>query len=160
MKKAILATKVGMTQIFNADGVLVPVTVLEAGPCAVTQIKTVDNDGYSAVQVAFADKKERIVSKDANGKKEIKHRHGVNKAEMGHFQQPGQCTGVHQAWRCHQGRYLCRGRQDRRDCDFQGKRIPGCDQETWTAQRADGSRFQVPSPPGFQRCMFFTEPCV
>ena len=60
MKKAILATKVGMTQIFNADGVLVPVTVLEAGPCSVTQIKTVENDGYSAVQVAFADKKERI----------------------------------------------------------------------------------------------------
>ena len=68
MKKAILATKVGMTQIFNADGVLVPVTVLEAGPCSVTQIKTVENDGYSAVQVAFADKKERIVNKDANGK--------------------------------------------------------------------------------------------
>ena len=43
MKKAILATKVGMTQIFNADGVLVPVTVLQAGPCVVTQIKTVDN---------------------------------------------------------------------------------------------------------------------
>ena len=69
MKKAILATKVGMTQIFNADGVLVPVTVLEAGPCSVTQIKTVENDGYSAVQVAYADKKERVVSKDANGKK-------------------------------------------------------------------------------------------
>ena len=64
MKKAILATKVGMTQIFNADGVLVPVTVLEAGPCSVTQIKTVENDGYSAVQVAFADKKERIVNKE------------------------------------------------------------------------------------------------
>ena len=85
MKKAILATKVGMTQIFNADGVLVPVTVLEAGPCSVTQIKTVENDGYSAVQVAFADKKERIVNKDANGKKEIRNRHGVNKAQMGHF---------------------------------------------------------------------------
>ena len=58
-----------MTQIFNADGVLVPVTVLEAGPCSVTQIKTVENDGYSAVQVAYADKKEKVVSKDANGKK-------------------------------------------------------------------------------------------
>ena len=65
MKKAILATKVGMTQIFNADGVLVPVTVLEAGPCSVTQIKTVENDGYSAVQVAFADKKERIITNQA-----------------------------------------------------------------------------------------------
>ena len=89
MKKAILATKVGMTQIFNAEGVLVPVTVLEAGPCSVTQIKTVENDGYSAVQVAFADKKERVVNKDANGKKEIRNRHGVNKAQMGHFAKAG-----------------------------------------------------------------------
>ena len=89
MKKAILATKVGMTQIFNADGVLVPVTVLEAGPCSVTQVKTVENDGYSAVQVAFVDKKEKAVNKDANGKKEIRNRHGVNKAEMGHFAKAG-----------------------------------------------------------------------
>ena len=89
MKKAILATKVGMTQIFNADGVLVPVTVLQAGPCVVTQIKTVENDGYSAVQVGFVDKKEKVVNVDANGKKEIKRRHGVNKAEMGHFAKAG-----------------------------------------------------------------------
>ena len=58
MKKAILATKVGMTQIFNEDGVLTPVTVLQAGPCVVTQIKTVENDGYSAVQVGFVDLQE------------------------------------------------------------------------------------------------------
>ena len=89
MKKAILATKVGMTQIFNADGVLVPVTVLEAGPCVVTQIKTVENDGYSAVQVGFGDKKEKVVEKDANGKKSVAHRHGVNKAQMGHFKKAG-----------------------------------------------------------------------
>ena len=89
MKKAILATKVGMTQIFNADGVLVPVTVLQAGPCVVTQIKTVENDGYSAVQVGFVDKKEKVVNKDANGKKEIRNRHGVNKAEKGHFDKAG-----------------------------------------------------------------------
>ena len=61
MKKAILATKVGMTQIFTEDGALVPVTVLQAGPCVVTQVKTAENDGYSAVQVGFVDKKERIV---------------------------------------------------------------------------------------------------
>ena len=73
MKKAILATKVGMTQIFNADGVLVPVTVLEAGPCSVTQIKTVENDGYSAVQVGFVDKKEK----------------GINKPQKGHFDKAG-----------------------------------------------------------------------
>ena len=49
MKKAILATKIGMTQIFAEDGELIPVTVLQAGPCEVTQVKTVENDGYSAV---------------------------------------------------------------------------------------------------------------
>ena len=89
MKKAILATKVGMTQIFNEDGSLPPVTVLQAGPCAVTQIKTVENDGYSAVQVGFVDKKEKIVNKDKSGKKEVIHRHGVNKAEKGHFDKAG-----------------------------------------------------------------------
>ena len=89
MKKAILATKVGMTQIFNADGVLVPVTVLEAGPCSVTQIKTVENDGYKAVQVGFVDKKDKIVNKDKSGKKEVIHRHGVNKALKGHFEKAG-----------------------------------------------------------------------
>ena len=89
MKKAILATKVGMTQIFNEDGVLVPVTVLQAGPCAVTQVKTVENDGYSAVQVGFVGKKEKIVTKDKSGKKEIAHRNGVTKAEKGHFDKAG-----------------------------------------------------------------------
>ena len=78
-----------MTQIFNEDGSLVPVTVLQAGPCTVTQIKTVENDGYSAVQVGYVDKKEKIVNKDKNGKKEVIHRHGVNKAEKGHFDKAG-----------------------------------------------------------------------
>ncbi len=67
MKKAILATKVGMTQIFNEDGVLTPVTVLQAGPCVVTQIKTAANDGYTAVQVGFVDKKEKLVNKAVKG---------------------------------------------------------------------------------------------
>lgn len=78
-----------MTQIFNEDGSLVPVTVLQAGPCVVTQVKTVENDGYEAVQVGFVDKKERIVNKDAAGKKEVIHRHGVNKALKGHFTKAG-----------------------------------------------------------------------
>ena len=85
MKKAILATKVGMTQIFNEDGTLIPVTVLQAGPCVVTQIKTVENDGYSAVQVGFVDKKDKYAE---DGKKLI-HRHGVTKAEQGHFKKAG-----------------------------------------------------------------------
>ena len=67
MKKAILATKVGMTQIFNEDGVLTPVTVLSAGPCVVTQVKTVENDGYKAVQVGYVDKREKLVSKPVKG---------------------------------------------------------------------------------------------
>ena len=89
MKKAILATKVGMTQIFNEDGVLTPVTVLQAGPCVVTQAKTVENDGYDAVQVGFVDKKDKIINKDKSGKKEIVHRHGLTKAEQGHFAKAG-----------------------------------------------------------------------
>ena len=89
MKKAILATKVGMTQIFDENGNLIPVTVLQAGPCAVTQVKTVENAGYSAVQVGFVDKKEKIVNKDKSGRKEVIHRHGVNKAEKGHFDKAG-----------------------------------------------------------------------
>ena len=67
MKKAILATKVGMTQIFDENGVLIPVTVLQAGPCVVTQVKTVDNDGYKAVQVGFVDKRDKLVSKPQKG---------------------------------------------------------------------------------------------
>jgi len=63
MKKAILATKVGMTQIFNEDGVLTPVTVLAAGPCVVTQVKTAENDGYEAIQVGYGQIRENLVSK-------------------------------------------------------------------------------------------------
>ena len=67
MKKAILATKVGMTQIFGDNGVLIPVTVLLAGPCAVLQVKTEENDGYKAVQVGFVDKREKLVNKPLKG---------------------------------------------------------------------------------------------
>ena len=67
MKKAILAKKVGMTQIFNEAGELVPVTVLQAGPCVVTQVKTVKNDGYDAEQVGFEDIREKLVNKPVKG---------------------------------------------------------------------------------------------
>ena len=67
MKKAILATKVGMTQIFDEEGGLTAVTVLQAGPCVVTQVKTVENDGYSAVQVGFEEKREKLVAKPQKG---------------------------------------------------------------------------------------------
>ena len=67
MKKAILATKVGMTQIFNEDGMLIPVTVLQAGPCVVTQVKTEENDGYASVQVGYGDIREKLVNKPMKG---------------------------------------------------------------------------------------------
>ena len=67
MKKAIIATKVGMTQIFNEAGVLTPVTVLQAGPCVVTQVKTDENDGYSSVQVGFGNIREKLVNKPKQG---------------------------------------------------------------------------------------------
>ncbi len=67
MKKAILATKIGMTQIFDEKGALVPVTVLEAGPCAVVQVKTTENDGYNAIQVGFGDIREKLVNKPLKG---------------------------------------------------------------------------------------------
>ncbi len=73
MKKAILGKKIGMTQIFLSDGRLVPVTVVEAGPCTVTQVKTVETDGYEAVQVGFAELSEKRAQK-------LK-----NKPELGHF---------------------------------------------------------------------------
>lgn len=73
MKKAILTTKVGMTQLFAEDGTLTPVTVLQAGPCVVTQVRTVENDGYSAVQLGFGEIREKL----------------VNKPETGHFAKAG-----------------------------------------------------------------------
>ena len=67
MKKAILATKVGMTQIFNENGMLIPVTVLQATPNVVTQVKTVENDGYAAVQVGFGEIRDVLVNKPRKG---------------------------------------------------------------------------------------------
>ena len=73
MKKGIIGKKLGMTQIFDQKGNVIPVTLIEAGPCVVAQKKTVENDGYDAVQLAYADAKE-------------KH---INKAQLGHFKKAG-----------------------------------------------------------------------
>ena len=67
MKKAIVATKIGMTQVYDENGVMTPVTVLKAGPVFVTQVKTEENDGYSAVQVAYGDIREKLVTKPVKG---------------------------------------------------------------------------------------------
>lgn len=67
MKKGLIGKKIGMTQIFDETGKVIPVTVVEAGPCAVTQIKTMDNDGYEAIQVGFGDMKVSRVNKPMKG---------------------------------------------------------------------------------------------
>jgi large subunit ribosomal protein L3 len=67
MQKGIIAKKIGMTQIFDENGKVVPVTVIEAGPCVVVQVKTVENDGYSAVQLGYGDKKATRVNKPMKG---------------------------------------------------------------------------------------------
>ncbi len=77
MDKAILGKKIGMTQIFLADGRLVPVTVVQAGPCPVVQVKTKETDGYEAVQVGFGELEEKRAKK-------LK-----NKPELGHFKKSG-----------------------------------------------------------------------
>ncbi len=73
MKKGIIGKKLGMTQIFDEKGNVIPVTLIEAGPCAVAQKKTVDTDGYNALQLAYGDKKEKL----------------VNRAQAGHFKKAG-----------------------------------------------------------------------
>ena len=73
MKKGIIGKKIGMTQIFDANGNVIPVTVIEAGPCTVTQKKTVENDGYDAIQLGFVDVAEKKLTK----------------AEVGHFAKAG-----------------------------------------------------------------------
>ena len=67
MKKALIGKKLGMTQIFDENGVVIPVTVIEAGPCVVAQVKTLENDGYEAVQLGFGDVKENKINKPIKG---------------------------------------------------------------------------------------------
>ena len=67
MAKGILGRKVGMTQVYNEDGVVVPVTIIQAGPCHVTQIRSLDRDGYEAVQLGFEDRPRRLASRSERG---------------------------------------------------------------------------------------------
>ena len=67
MQKALIGKKIGMTQIFSEAGEMIPVTVIEAGPCVVTQLKTEETDGYKAVQLGFEDQKEHRLTKPAKG---------------------------------------------------------------------------------------------
>lgn len=67
MKKGIIGKKIGMTQIFDANGKVIPVTVVEAGPCVISQMKTVENDGYASIQMGYGDLKAQKVTKPVKG---------------------------------------------------------------------------------------------
>ena len=84
MKKALLGRKLGMTQIFNDQGKTIPVTVIEAGPCTVTQVKTVETDGYNAIQLGFGDIKEKKVNVGLFliGYKELDYQHYKEHLEL------------------------------------------------------------------------------
>src|ERR1044071_394561 len=82
MIKGILGKKIGMTQIFNEDGVVTPVTVIQAGPCWITQVKTEEKDGYTAVQLGFD---EIAANESDHEKRERKIERKLHKAERGHL---------------------------------------------------------------------------
>ena len=67
MEKAIIGKKIGMTQIFDENGLVVPVTAIEAGPCVVAQVKTIENDGYNAIQLGYGDVKENRINRPEKG---------------------------------------------------------------------------------------------
>ena len=67
MNKGLIGRKIGMTQIFDESGKVIPVTVIEAGPCVVAQVKTIENDGYQAIQLGFGEVKEKKLTKPAKG---------------------------------------------------------------------------------------------
>ena len=137
MKKAILATKVGMTQVFDENGVLVPVTVLQAGPCVVTQVKTADNDGYSAIQVGFGEKKENR----------------VNKPMKGQFAKAGvSCKRYLKEFRFEDAETYTLGQEIKADIFGAGDKI-----DATAVQRTYGSWFQISSSRRFQWCLLRSE---
>ena len=146
MKKAILATKVGMTQIFNEDGVLTPVTVLPGWSLAVTQVKTEDNDGYKVVQVGFVDKREKL----------------INKPMKGHFDKAGVSYKRYvREFKFENAEEYAVAQEIKADIFTAGDKIDAtaiskgkgfrAQSRKRTAQRSDGSWFQISSSSGFQR---------
>jgi len=137
--KAILGKKIGMTQIFTETGEVVPVTVIEAGPNVVTQIKTVETDGYNAVQIGFEDLKESRANKPAKGhfakwqaplKKYLRE---VRVDDIDNYK-PGQVITVADF---EEGKKIGYNR------DIKRKRYPGSYQEMGTGKRAYEPRFQA-----------------
>ena len=149
MKKAILATKVGMTQIFDENGALIPVTVLQAGPCVVTQVKTVENDGYSAVQVGFMDKRAKLVSKPVKGhfdKAGVSYKRYVREFRLENAEEYSVKDEI-------KADIFTAGDKIDATAVSKGKGFQG-------AIKTYGSRLQIPPPPGFQRFCNHTRPRV
>ena len=121
MKKAILGKKVGMTQLFREDGTMIPVTVVLAGPCPVTQIKTIDRDGYKAVQMAFQPVREKLITRP----------------QMGHLRKAG--VEAHKYVK----EPLLRGGLPQQSCRH---RFPGYSpQNPWFLSRSHGKRLSRPA---------------
>ena len=130
MEKAILGTKIGMTQIFGEGGVVIPVTVVMAGPCVVTQKKTVETDGYEAVQVGFGDVKE-------------KH---LNKPQLGHFKKADTANKKYvREFRLDDCESLNVGDEIKADIFAAGDKVDvsGISKETRSTQRSYDSRFKI-----------------
>ena len=161
MKKAILARKVGMTQIFDENGVLIPVTVLLAGPCVVTQVKTEENDGYNSVQVAYGQIRTKL----------------VNKAKAGHLAKAGiEKTVVENGDKKREvftaGRFIREFKFENASeyapkAEIKADIFAAGDKVDATAiskgkgfQGTYESRFKVPPPSGFKRFIFRSEPCI
>jgi len=88
-RKGILGRKLGMTQVFDAEGAVVPVTVIEAGPCPVMMVRSPDRDGYAAIQIGFLDKPRRLASKSVRGQvAKLDSRRGKRRADAGVVQPP------------------------------------------------------------------------
>ena len=155
MKKAILATKVGMTQIFNENGALVPVTVLQAGPCVVTQVKTEENDGYKAVQVGFVDKREKLVNKPQKGhfdKAGVSYKRYVREFRFENAEEYSVKDEI-------KAEIFAAGDKIDATAISKGKGFQAQSRDTDSTEDLC-SWFQVPSPSGFQRFRNYPRPRI
>ena len=156
MKKAILATKVGMTQIFNENGALVPVTVLQAGPCVVTQVKTEENDGYKAVQVGFVDKREKLVSKPVKGhfdKAGVSYKRYVREFRLENAEEYSVKDEI-------KADIFAAGDKIDATAISKGKGFQGAIKRHGQHRATYGSWFQVPSSSGFQWFRYHPRPRI
>ena len=139
---------VGMTQIFGEDGSLTPVTVLQAGPCVVTQVKTVEkNDGYSAVQVGFVDKREKLRQEAPEGdfdKAGVSYKRYVRELKLDNAEEYALGAEI-------KADAFAAGDKIDATAISKGKGFQGAIKKTRSAERTDGTRLQVPSSCRFQR---------